>query len=201
MQPVRLQRIVLAAEHDADIGGVLFRRIEIGVACDRKRQVQPDICHGHQRLLPQFLIVAQFGMIGTQQFADPHTGLGPDLRPQRHEGIQRRLREHAGLDDIYPAFLRQRPEIEHITADRNADARRKPLGREHAIGEILDRKIRCGLDRDEGAELGIVGVWQGASPIFASSWPSWPGSTRPSIPKDREIAGSSPIKSGTGARR
>ena len=37
MQPVRLQRVVLAAEHDADIGGVLLRRIEIGVAGDRER--------------------------------------------------------------------------------------------------------------------------------------------------------------------
>src|SRR5580692_9470179 len=39
VQPVRLQRMVLAAEHDADIGGVLFRRIEIGEAGDGDRHL------------------------------------------------------------------------------------------------------------------------------------------------------------------
>ena len=49
VQPVRLQRVVLAAEHDADIGGMLLRRIEIGVAGDRDRQMQFCIRHRHQR--------------------------------------------------------------------------------------------------------------------------------------------------------
>ena len=58
MQPIRLQRIVLAAEHDADIGGVFLRRIEIRVTRDRDRQMHFDIRHRHQRALTKLGIVA-----------------------------------------------------------------------------------------------------------------------------------------------
>ena len=37
-------------------------------------------------------------------------------------------------------------------------SRRRSFRREHAVGEILDRKIRRGIDGDEGAKGGIVGV-------------------------------------------
>src|SRR4051794_13305331 len=79
----------LAAEHDADIGGVLLRRIEIGVARNRERQMQRDIRQRHQCPVAQFPVVAQLRMIVTQQFADPRPRLRPHLRSQRHERIER----------------------------------------------------------------------------------------------------------------
>ena len=61
--------------------------------------------------------------------------------------------------DIEPAILLELPEIEHVIADRDADARGEAVpGREHAVGEVLDREIGGGIDRDEGAEGGIVGM-------------------------------------------
>ena len=45
--------------------------------------------------------------------------------------IQRRHGKHAGLADIQPAILLELPEIEHIIADRNADARRETVLREN----------------------------------------------------------------------
>jgi hypothetical protein len=51
------------------------------------------------------------------------------------------------------------PQIEHMIADRDTDARGQTvLGGEHPVREILDRKVGGGVDWDEGAEGGIVGV-------------------------------------------
>jgi hypothetical protein len=141
MQPVRLQRIVLAAEHHADIGGVLLGGVEVGVAGDREGQMQLDVLHRHQRDLAQLVIVAQLGMIMPQQFADPRTRAHPDLRPERHKGIERAGRKHRWFADIQPAVLRKLPQIEHVIADRNAEARRQAIGREHAIRQVLDREV------------------------------------------------------------
>ena len=84
--------------------------------------MQFDIRHRHQRALAQLVIVAQLRMIVTQQFADPRAGLRPDFWPQRHERIERGCGEHAELADIEPAILFELPEIEHVIADRDADA-------------------------------------------------------------------------------
>src|SRR6202021_2407485 len=81
----------------------------------------------------------------------------------------------AGLD-IQPAILLELPEVEHIVADRNADARRETVRGKHAIGQILDRKIRCRIDRHEGAERGIVGGGQSLLQLTSS----WRGFPRPS---------------------
>jgi hypothetical protein len=124
MQPVRLQRIVLAAEHDPDIGGVLLRRIEIGIACDRDRQMQFYIRHRHQRAPAQFVIIAQLRMVMPQQLADPRAGLRPHFWAQRHEGIQCRPGKDTEVADIQAAVLFKLPQIEHIIADRDTDARR-----------------------------------------------------------------------------
>ena len=58
-----------------------------------------------------------------QQLADPRPGARPDFRPQRHEGIQHRCRKDAEFADIQPAVLFELPKIEHVIADRDADAR------------------------------------------------------------------------------
>ena len=162
VQPVRLQRIVLAAEHDADIGGMLLRRIEIGIAGDRDRQMQCYVCHRHQRALAQELVVAQLRMIVAKQFADARPGARPDLRPQRHEGVDRGLREHVegGRQIDHPLGFQHR-KIEHVIADRDPDPRGGRGGRrEHAVRQVLDREVGGGIDWDEGAKRGIVGMGQ-----------------------------------------
>src|SRR6185369_5966517 len=96
------------------------------------------------------------------QLADPRARARPDFWPQRHERVELGRGEHRGFDDIEPAILRELPEIKHVIADRDADARGEPvLGGEHAIGEVLDGKVGRGVDGDEGAEFGIVGVGHG----------------------------------------
>src|SRR6185312_11425000 len=78
--------------------------------------------------------------------------------PQRHERIERGYREHAERADIQPAILLELPEVEHVVADRNADSRGETVRGEYAIRQILDRKVRCRIDRNEGAQRGVVGV-------------------------------------------
>lgn len=94
VQPVRQQRIGLVAEHGADIGGVFLRRIEIGEAGDAQWQMQLHLAHREQRLGAQLRMVAQLGIVVPQQRVDPRPRPAPDVRPERHEGIDRRLREH-----------------------------------------------------------------------------------------------------------
>jgi hypothetical protein len=69
---------------------------------------------------------------------------------------------------IDPAGLREFPEVEHVIADRNPDARRQSLCGEHAIREILDRKVRFGINRYERAEFWVVGVGHGLFLLFVN---------------------------------
>ena len=84
------------------------------------------IDHRHQRQRAQLGIVAQFRIIVPQQFADPRPGARPYLWPQRHERVQRRPGEYTGIADIKTTVQLQFAEIEHVVADRNANARREP---------------------------------------------------------------------------
>src|SRR5437879_4393648 len=98
-------------------------------------------------------------MVMPQKLADPRARARPHFWPQRHERVELRCCKHRGLDDVEPAILRELPEIEHVIADRDTDARGEPvLGGEYAVGEILDREMGIGRDVDEGAEFGVVGV-------------------------------------------
>jgi hypothetical protein len=95
----------------------------------------------------RFAVVAQLRIVVTQQFADPRAGLRPDLWPQRHEGIERGRREHAERPDIKPAVLFEFPEIEHVIANRDANARGEAVpGGEYAVREVLDREVGDGID-------------------------------------------------------
>jgi hypothetical protein len=58
-----------------------------------------------------------------QKLADPRARVRPDLRPQRHERVELRRGEDRRLNDIKPTVLRELPEIEHMIADRDPDAR------------------------------------------------------------------------------
>ena len=134
--------------------------------------MQLDVRHRHQRALAQFFIVAQFRVIVPQQLADPCARARPDFWSQRHERIELCRGEHSRLDDVEPAVLRELPEIEHVIADRDADARGEAvLGGEDAVGEILDREVGSGRDGDEGAEFGVVGMGHGISAEFLRLYP------------------------------
>src|SRR5436190_24178596 len=101
-------------------------------------------------------------MIMPQKLADPRARARPHFWPQRHERVEVRRCEHRRFDDVEPAVLRELPEIEHVIADGDTDARGETvLGGEHAVGEILDREMGIGRDVDKGAEFGIVGMGHG----------------------------------------
>jgi hypothetical protein len=108
--------------------------------------VQFCIGHWHQRAPAQFADVAQLRIVVTQQFADPRARARPDPGPQGHEGIDRGLREYVpGRREIDQSFEHRK--IENLIADRHPDARyRRGRCRKHAIGEVLDGKIRGGVD-------------------------------------------------------
>ena len=121
--------------------------------------MQLHIRHRHQRALAQFLVIAQLGVILPQKLADPRARVRPDFWSQRHERIELRRCEHRRFDDVEPAILRELPEIQHVIADRDADPRGEAiLGGEHAVREILDREVGRGVDGDEGAQFGVVGM-------------------------------------------
>src|SRR4029079_9228763 len=109
-------------------------------------------------------------MIVTQYLADPRLRVRPDFWAQRHERVERRSRKHAKRADIEPGVLLELPQIEHIIADRNTNTWGEAIaGGEHPIGEILDREVGGGIDRDEGAEAGVVGVGHGIIPAKLST--------------------------------
>src|SRR5262249_23147195 len=116
-------------------------------------------------------IVAQLGMIMAQEFADPRARPRPHLGPERHEWIERSLREHAEFADLEAAILLECPEIEHVVADRDADTRDEAASGEHTVGEILDREVGRGIEGYEGAEFWVVGVGHKRFSNYKSSWP------------------------------
>jgi hypothetical protein len=119
--------------------------------------MQLHVPHRHQRQFPQLVIVAQFVIVVTQKLADPRACTRPDAGALRHERIQRWDGKCARLD-LQPTILFKFPEIEHIVADGNADPGRETVRGKNPIGEILDRKVRCRVDRDEGTKRGVIGV-------------------------------------------
>src|SRR6516165_11189168 len=105
-------------------------------------------------------------MVGAQEFADPLAGRRPDLRAEPHERVERGGRKNRRLDHIDPAILRELPEIEDMVADRYTHARRKAvLCREHAIGQVLDRKVRGRINSNKRAELWVVWMGHSSTPI------------------------------------
>jgi hypothetical protein len=87
------------------------------------------------------------------------------------------LREHVPRGrEIDQSFGFQHRKIENGIADRDPDAGRgRSRCGKHAIGQILDRKVGCGIDRNEGAEGGIVGVGQDFPPFCIFNYFVIPG--------------------------
>ena len=80
VKPVRLQRVVGAAHHDADVGGVLARRVEVGVIADFHGEEHFHIGHRNQGTLAKKMVVAQPGLILAQQVADRRASVAPGGR-------------------------------------------------------------------------------------------------------------------------
>jgi hypothetical protein len=80
------------------------------------------------------------------------------------------LREHVPRGrEIDQSFGFQHRKIENGIADRDPDAGRgRSRCGKHAIGQILDRKVGCGTDWNEGAKGRIVGVGQDFPPFAFS---------------------------------
>ena len=156
--PVGHERRVGAAQDHARIGGVLQGRIEIAESGDREGQMQGRPPHGDQRARPQASVIPQPRRIGLKQGADAGAGGGPDIRAQRHEGVQGlgledpcgRLRQQSGPGDF--------GQIKDEAADGDAHPLARVISRKDAIGQVLDGEVAVGRHLDEGAQLGIVGV-------------------------------------------
>ena len=114
--------------------------------------------HGDQGAGPQSGVVPQPWRIGLKQGADAGAGGGPDIRTERHEGIQGlgledpggRLRQQPGLADF--------GQIKDQVADGDAHPLARAIGRKDAIGQVLDGEVAIRRHLDEGAQLWVVGV-------------------------------------------
>ena len=132
VQPIGLKRVVFAAEHGADVGGMLSRCVEIGVVANAAWQVH---CAGRakqQRLLPHGSVVAQRRFLATQQPANRGTRGVPACRSQAHEGVERGLTKACcpRAELLEHASLVQHGEVEDVVA---------------CFGGVLNANVRTGV--------------------------------------------------------
>ena len=97
--------------------------------------------------------------VAAQQVRQAGAQRGPGLRPTLHQGVEMRRRA-GGRRRCGGAVeeARARGDIENLLADGDADPRALAALAEHAVGQVLDRKIavrRIGAG-DEAAQRGIV---------------------------------------------
>ena len=112
-----------------------------------------------------------------QQLADARARVRDQTsRPSAMNALSDGAANTPGCADIEPAVLASSPEIEHVIADGDADARGGRLGREHAVRQVLDREVAVGR-RDEGAQRGVVGV-EPLSSLCRVVIPAWQAQTR-----------------------
>jgi len=67
VQPVGLQSVVLAAEHDAHVRRVLARTVEVRVVTNGSRHVHHNVFHGNQGSGLQFLVGAKSGVLAASR--------------------------------------------------------------------------------------------------------------------------------------
>lgn len=208
-QPVGQQRVVGVAEHAADIGGVLLGRIEIRVAGNVDGQVHHGLRHRHQRAAAQGGVVLHVRVRGAEQCLQACARLVPHRPAQRDERIERAGAEGAASGGRQQAGIVQRPQVDHLIAQRHARARRRVgLRGEDAIGQVLQREMRLGrVGGGEPARLSCghvgSGAWGGSDRPWGrlSAWPgrnasSGPASTRSTWPaaapiRPRNVSGGS----------
>ena len=140
VQPVRRQRVLGAAEHRADVRGVVAPGVEVGVLGDAERQVQRRV---RDRVQVRLDGLALGGTLG-QQLGQPRAQRPPRVRARRHVGVP------GGLVERAARHVRQQPrpgrgaDIEDAVADRDAAARIARAAarrREHAAGQVREREL------------------------------------------------------------
>ena len=82
----------LAAEHDADVSGVVTRRVEVCVVANVGREEHGDGGHWQQGSLAELSVVAEGGLVAGEQLAEDGARLGPCRAAKAHELVERRLR-------------------------------------------------------------------------------------------------------------
>ncbi len=162
---VRQERIV-GPHHRSDVGGVMDRRVEIGVVADRDRHPHRRPPHRHEARLDLRAQVPLIGMIGVQQLAEPRPQRRPDRPAERHQRVQRpppcthppcrgpAVEQPAGVT---------RSHVEDLAADRDADARSVVVMLdERAERQILQWKVGVGCVRGghPAPDVGIVRLVQ-----------------------------------------
>lgn len=88
VSPVGHKGVLLATEHDADVGGVLLGSVEVGVVSDVGGDVGLDSSNGDDGALAELLVVAEGGLGGGEKLLDVLAGGGPGGLAQGHEVVQ-----------------------------------------------------------------------------------------------------------------
>ena len=129
--PVGEQRLLVGAEHPADVGRVVLGGIEVDVVADREGESHGDRVDGRQGRLHEVAL----GLVG-QQPGDPGARRVPHRRPRRHEGVERGLVEE--LVGVHHVGGGHDAQVEHLVADADRDPRVLPGAGEDAEGQVVD---------------------------------------------------------------
>lgn len=88
VSPVGHQRVLLTAEHDADVGSVLLGGVKIGVVPNVGGQMGLDSRDGEDGTLKEVIVVPESGLAGREELLDVEARGGPDGLAQGHEQVQ-----------------------------------------------------------------------------------------------------------------
>jgi hypothetical protein len=128
------QQRIVGAEQFADRGGVVDADVEIGVVADAERQVQRAI--GDRVQAGQH---AQAHRVAGQQREERVAQGEPVGRGQGEQRVEHGFGQSRGHRLRQPGG--KFGEIEHVIADRGADARCAAAGRKHPERQVLHREI------------------------------------------------------------
>ena len=161
--PVGHQSVLLPPEHGAHVGGVVQRRVEVRVVPDGGGQVHPHPRLRHEGARPERGVVPQHRVVARQQCADRGARLGPVLRAQPHESVERVAAERGlvGGHERAGEEMRHGGQVQHLLPDGDPDpGAGLLLGAEHSIGEVLEGEGGVARNVDpsvvHGGRLGTV---------------------------------------------
>ena len=150
VKPVWHQRVRRAPKHRPDIGGVLFRGVEVRVVADLGGQEEVYCGEAVQGVLAQGAVIAKGGGCRQEEGGDGLACGLPRRRAEFHKRVQHRLRERALLlkgGVLKQVVFFQHGKIQHLLPDGYADARTSAgAWPEHPVREVLDREGRVGGD-------------------------------------------------------
>ena len=156
MQPIGLQGVVLAAEHGADIGGVLPRRIEVRVVANRGGQVH-DHLGGRSNCLGASSGVSQCGVGLEQELLDRVAHRAPRRLATAHEVIEARLMEATSVLEVSEQIgIGDGRQVDDVVPDCDTTARLRfgvTLRGENSERKVVDREVMVFGDVHERLEL------------------------------------------------